>query len=121
MCLMPCRYKGWDTIRPWSAHHLSTYDELSRKSSGSTLHSSLGSFARSSSGTPSIQRLKGANNWSELSRYAGLLQLDVHTGSIIEKTDLHICSKGGVPWILGAGGYGIVYKVCCQQLSCFFC
>lgn len=76
------------------------------------LHSSLGSFARSSSGaTPSIRRLKGAKNWTELSRYAGLLQLDVHTGARIEQTDLHICSKNGAPWVLGAGGFGIVYKV----------
>lgn len=80
------------------------------------LHSSLGSFARSNSGTPSARSLRGANNWSELSQYAGLLQLGVHTGCRIEQTDLHICSKGGVPWRLGEGGYGIVYKVaahCC--------
>lgn len=84
----------------------------SGSSKGLLSHSSLESFARSnsSSNPPSLRRLKGASNWSELSRYAGLLKLDVHTGSRIEKTDLHICSKDGVPWVLGSGAYGIVYK-----------
>ena len=97
----------------WYGTKLSDFDELSRRSSNGMLsHSSLESFARSNSGsTPaSLRRLKGASNWSELSRYAGLLQLDVHTGSRIERTDLHICSKEGVPWVLGSGAYGIVYK-----------
>ena len=88
-------------------------DGLSRPSSSGPLsHSSLESFARSnSSGNPAtLRQLKGASNWSELSRYAGLLQLDVHNGARIERTDLHICSKDGVPWVLGSGAYGIVYK-----------
>lgn len=97
----------------WYGTKLKDFDDLSRTSSkGMLSHSSLESFARSNSGsTPaSLRRLKGASNWSELSRYAGLLQLDVHTGSRIERTDLHICSKEGVPWVLGSGAYGIVYK-----------
>ena len=82
----------------------------SGSSKGMLSHSSLESFARSNSSSNQPSRLKGASNWSELSRYAGLLKLDVHTGSRIEKTDLHICSKDGVPWVLGSGAYGIVYK-----------
>lgn len=110
--------KGWSAIPLLKASSLSSSVELERNSSNSSvLHSSLDSFARSnSSNIPGMRRLQGASNWSELSRYAGLLQLDVHTGARIEKTDLHICSKGGAPWVLGSGAYGIVYKV--SKLHC---
>ena len=108
------RYKGQQLRHWWHGSQLSVYDDLSRTSSKGLLsHSSLESFARSNSHSnpsSSLRRLKGASNWSELSHYAGLLQLDVHTGSRVERTDLHICSKDGVPWVLGSGAYGIVYK-----------
>ncbi|KAL0026084.1 hypothetical protein WJX79_008571 [Trebouxia sp. C0005] len=107
------KYKGQQLLCWWQGSKLSSFDVLSQSSSkGMLSHSSLESFARSNSGSnpASLRHLKGASNWSELSRYAGLLQLDVHTGSRIERTDLHICSKDGVPWVLGSGAYGIVYK-----------
>ncbi len=107
------KYKGQQFLYWWQGSKLSNLDDLSRSlSKGLLSHSSLESFARSnsSSSPASLRHLKGASNWSELSRYAGLLQLDVHTGSRIERTDLHICSKDGVPWVLGSGAYGIVYK-----------
>jgi len=107
------KYKGQQLLYWWQGSKVSSFDGLSQSSSKGLLsHSSLESFARSnsSSNPASMRHLKGASNWSELSRYAGLLQLDVHTGSRIEHTDLHICSKDGVPWVLGSGAYGIVYK-----------
>ncbi len=107
------KYKGQQLLCWWQGSKVSSFDGLSQSSSKGLLsHSSLESFARSnsSSNPASLRHLKGASNWSELSRYAGLLQLDVHTGSRIERTDLHICSKDGVPWVLGSGAYGIVYK-----------
>ena len=107
------KYKGQQLLCWWQGSKVSSFDGLSQSSSKGLLsHSSLESFARSnsSSNPASMRHLKGASNWSELSRYAGLLQLDVHTGSRIERTDLHICSKDGVPWVLGSGAYGIVYK-----------
>ena len=107
------KFKGRQLWHWWQGSKLSSFDRLSRSSSSLIQsHSSLESFARSNSsgGPTTLRHLKGASNWSELSRYAGLLQLDVHTGSRIERTDLHICSKDGVPWVLGSGAYGIVYK-----------
>ena len=108
-------YKGQQLVYWWRGIDLASFEygsSRSQSSKGLLSHSSLESFARSnsSSNPASLRHLKGASNWSELSRYAGLLQLDVHTGSRIEKTDLHICSKDGVPWVLGSGAYGIVYK-----------
>lgn len=109
------KYRGQRLWYWWQGIDFASYEISSYKSGSSKgllSHSSLESFARSnsSSNPPSLRRLKGASNWSELSRYAGLLKLDVHTGARIEKTDLHICSKDGVPWVLGSGAYGIVYK-----------
>ncbi|KAL3142557.1 hypothetical protein ABBQ38_002877 [Trebouxia sp. C0009 RCD-2024] len=107
------KYKGQRLWYWWQGIDLASLEDDTYKSTSSRgllSHSSLESFARSNSSSNPPGRLKGASNWSELSRYAGLLKLDVHTGSRIEKTDLHICSKEGVPWVLGSGAYGIVYK-----------
>lgn len=109
------KYRGHRLWYWWHGIDFASYETDSYRSGSSKgllSHSSLESFARSnsSSNPPGMRRLKGASNWSELSRYAGLLKLDVHTGARIEKTDLHICSKDGVPWVLGSGAYGIVYK-----------
>lgn len=61
----------------------------------------------------------GDTNHRVVDKYARLLNVDLHTGPLVERADLEISRfPDGSPWVLGSGACGVVYKVRLSYTSC---